>query len=137
MLASLNSVAEWTTSIYCSSAWQLGVLRCQIRERCSKRKRIVMVGLDGAGKTTLLYRLKLGTVEHVSTTPSFERVVYKKIEFMVWDLGGLPRQARAFANFYRPYLVDAAAVIFVVDSNDRCVPHKPSARASGPQCTHS
>ena len=50
----------------------------------------IKVGLDAAGKTTILYKLKLGEV--VTTIPTIgfnvESVVYKNINFSVWDVGG-------------------------------------------------
>jgi ADP-ribosylation factor protein 1 len=79
--------------------------------------RILMVGLDAAGKTTILYKLKFGG--NVSTLPTIgfnvETVAYKNINFTVWDVGGQDR----IRPLWRHYYVNAQALIFVVDSNDR------------------
>ena len=79
--------------------------------------RILMVGLDAAGKTTILYKLKFGG--NVSTLPTIgfnvETVEYKNINFTVWDVGGQDR----IRPLWRHYYVNAQALIFVVDSNDR------------------
>ena len=102
-----------------------------------KKKRVVMVGLDGAGKTTILYRLKLGEIvtttmgmpnlSHLAapTGPHMEKVTYKRIEFLCWDLGG--SEGRLRREFLGPE-VGPEAVIFVVDLNDRCAP-PPEPRA--------
>ncbi|RHN53418.1 putative small GTPase superfamily, ARF/SAR type, P-loop containing nucleoside triphosphate hydrolase [Medicago truncatula] len=54
---------------------------------------VVMVGLDNAGKTTILYKLQIGKV--VSTIPTIgfnaEKVEYKNVDFIVWDVGGQGR----------------------------------------------
>ncbi len=79
--------------------------------------RILMVGLDAAGKTTILYKLKFGGI--VSTLPTIgfnvETVEYNNINFTVWDVGGQDR----IRPLWRHYYVNAQALIFVVDSNDR------------------
>ncbi|KAJ8597940.1 ADP-ribosylation factor [Rhizopogon salebrosus TDB-379] len=76
--------------------------------------KLVMLGLDTAGKTTILYKLKLGEV--VATIPTIgfnvETVEYKKIEFIVWDAGGISPLWHYCNN-------DTKAIIFVVDSSDR------------------
>ena len=78
--------------------------------------RIVMLGLDNAGKTTILYKLKLGEVVTSIPTIGFnvETVVYKHIEFTVWDVGG----QTAIRPLWQHYYQDTDAVIFVVDSSD-------------------
>ncbi len=52
--------------------------------------RLLMLGLDAAGKTTILYKLKIG--ENVSSVPTIgfnvEKVNYKNLNFMIWDVGG-------------------------------------------------
>jgi ADP-ribosylation factor protein 1 len=84
----------------------------------SKKKeyRILMLGLDGAGKTTILYKFKFG--EAVNTVPTIgfnvESVVYKNIEFTVWDIGG---QDKIMA-LWRHYYMNTDALIYVIDSND-------------------
>ncbi len=53
-------------------------------------KKILLVGLDNAGKSTLLYKLKLGeTIQSVPTVGfNVETVEYKKLDFLIWDVGG-------------------------------------------------
>jgi small GTP-binding protein len=55
----------------------------------SKKRRILMLGLDDAGKTTILYLLRLRKVVTTIPTISFnvETVQYKNITFTLWDLG--------------------------------------------------
>lgn len=81
-----------------------------------KEIRILILGLDNAGKTTLLYRLKIGEV--VTTIPTIgfnvESVVYKNLNFNVWDLGG----QTSIRPYWRCYYANTAAVIFVIDSTD-------------------
>ena len=76
-----------------------------------------MLGLDAAGKTTLLYKLKLGEV--LSTIPTIgfnvERVVYKNIDFTVWDVGGQDK----IRPLWRYYYENIQAVVFLIDSNDQ------------------
>eukprot|EP01091_Cochliopodium_minus_P007328 TRINITY_DN17224_c0_g1_i1.p1 TRINITY_DN17224_c0_g1~~TRINITY_DN17224_c0_g1_i1.p1 ORF type:complete len:174 (+),score=28.64 TRINITY_DN17224_c0_g1_i1:34-555(+) len=79
-------------------------------------KRVVMIGLDNAGKTTILYNLKLGGV--ISTIPTvgfnIESIQYKKFELIIWDLGGQKKSR----TLWKHYLVNADAIIYVVDSSD-------------------
>ncbi|KAJ3032386.1 E3 ubiquitin-protein ligase trim23 [Rhizophlyctis rosea] len=78
--------------------------------------RIVMVGLDAAGKTTLLYKMKLGEV--VTTLPTIgfnvETVMWKKLSFTVWDVGGQDR----IRPLWKHYFNGAMGIIFVVDASD-------------------
>ncbi len=76
-----------------------------------------MVGLDAAGKTTILYKLKLGENVRTVSTIGFnvETVEYKNINFTIWDIGGQDRIRPLWGYYY----VNAQALIFVVDSNDR------------------
>lgn len=82
-----------------------------------KEKRILMIGLDAAGKTTILYKLKLGEI--VTTIPTIgfniETVQYKKIDFVIWDIGGQEK----IRPLWRHYYQNTDGLIFVVDSNDR------------------
>ncbi|CEM36726.1 unnamed protein product [Vitrella brassicaformis CCMP3155] len=79
--------------------------------------KIVIVGLNNAGKTTILYKLHLGQV--VMTQPTIgsnvEEVVHNKIRFQVWDLGGQENLRATWTT----YFTSAAAIVFVVDSNDQ------------------
>jgi ADP-ribosylation factor protein 1 len=78
--------------------------------------RIIMVGLDASGKTTILYQFKLGEV--VSSVPTIgfnvETVEYKKLKFMVWDIGGQDK----IRLLWRHYFANTDAIIYVVDSAD-------------------
>ncbi|CAK4622666.1 unnamed protein product [Aphanomyces euteiches] len=65
----------------------------------SKRRRIIMVGLDAAGKTTILYKLKLNETLHT----------------LAWDIGGQDK----LRPLWKYYFQNTDAVIFVVDSNDK------------------
>jgi len=79
--------------------------------------RIVMLGLDAAGKTTVLYNLKLGEVVTTVPTVGFnvERVEYKNISFIVWDVGGQDKIRRLWHHYFK----GTRGLIFVVDSSDR------------------
>lgn len=81
-----------------------------------KEKKILMLGLDAAGKTTILFKLKLGEALHTIPTIGFnvERVIYKKLEFTIWDVGGQDK----IRNLWRHYFDGNDAVIFVVDAQD-------------------
>ncbi|CAK4080363.1 unnamed protein product [Aphanomyces euteiches] len=83
----------------------------------SKRRRIIMVGLDAAGKTTILYKLKLNETLHTLPTIGFnvETFQYKNIEFTAWDIGGQDK----LRPLWKYYFQNTDAVIFVVDSNDK------------------
>jgi len=79
--------------------------------------KIILVGLDNAGKTTILFHLHLGEV--IPTQPTIgsnvEEVKHKNIQFQVWDLGGQESLRQAWETYY----LATAAIIIVVDSNDR------------------
>jgi len=78
-----------------------------------------MVGLDCSGKTTILYKLKLGEiVTTVLPTIGFnvETVVYKKISFTVWDVGGQDKIRPLWRHYYFEH---THGLIFVVDSSDK------------------
>ncbi|CAG9318821.1 unnamed protein product [Blepharisma stoltei] len=79
--------------------------------------RLLMLGLDAAGKTTILYKLQLGEVAVTIPTVGFnvERVEYKNISFIVWDMGGQDK----IRPLWRYYYENIQGIIFVVDSNDR------------------
>jgi GTPase SAR1 family protein len=75
-----------------------------------------MVGLDAAGKTTLLYKLQLG--DAITTVPTIgfnvEKVIYKKLDMTIWDVGGQDKIRRLWKHYYDKN----DAIIFVVDSSD-------------------
>ena len=79
--------------------------------------RILMLGLDNAGKTTVLYKLKLGEVVNSIPTVGFnvESIVYKNIDFTVWDVGGQTK----LRALWQHYFENTDALIYVVDSSDR------------------
>mmetsp|Transcript_10209 Transcript_10209/g.13397 ORF Transcript_10209/g.13397 Transcript_10209/m.13397 type:complete len:186 (+) Transcript_10209:72-629(+) len=81
------------------------------------QKRILMLGLDAAGKTTILYKLNLGETIHTIPTIGFnvEKVQYKRLEFVVWDVGGQDK----IRPLWRHYFSNTDALIYVVDSSDR------------------
>jgi small GTP-binding protein len=82
-----------------------------------KKNRILMVGLGAAGKTTIVFNFTLG--ETVGTTPTIgfnvETVVYKKICFTIWDVGGQDK----IRPLWRHYFKNTQGLMFVVDSSDR------------------
>ncbi|KAF0717320.1 Aste57867_2351 [Aphanomyces stellatus] len=82
----------------------------------SKKRRILLLGLDAAGKTTILYRFKLHQVVHTLPTIGFrvETFQYKNIEFTAWDIGGQDK----LRPLWRYYYDNTDAVIFVVDAHD-------------------
>ena len=98
----------------------MGILISTLIDRFfpSTPSRILMLGLDGARKTTALYKVKVGEV--VTTIPTIgfnvETVVYKHINFTVWDVGGNTRSPRPL---WKHYFQDTDAVIYVVDCQDR------------------
>ena len=55
-----------------------------------KEVRVLILGLDNAGKTTILYKLYAPN-RVIRTMPTIgfnvESVVYKNLNFSVWDLG--------------------------------------------------
>jgi len=83
----------------------------------NKEVKILLLGLDAAGKTTMLYKMKLGEV--VTTIPTIgfnvETVQYKNVSVITWDVGGRDK----IRPLWRHYMADTAALIFMVDSNDR------------------
>lgn len=82
---------------------------------------VLLLGLDNAGKSTLLYKMKHDA--SVSTVPTigfnvemFEaRKNRKSISVTMWDVGGQARMREHWQDFY----LNAAAVVYVVDSADR------------------
>ena len=98
---------------------RMGILISTLMDRLfpPTLSRIVMLGLDNAGKTTILYKLRLGEV--VTTVPTIgfnvETVVYKHINFTVWDIGGQTK----IRPLWKHYLQDTDALVYVVDSQDR------------------
>jgi len=97
----------------------VGNLLGQVFQRLfgNREVRVLMLGLDNAGKTSILMRLRSGEV--VTTTPTIglnmEVLVYKNVQFSVWDLGG----QTAIRPYWRYYYTDTQALIFVVDSCDQ------------------
>ena len=83
----------------------------------TKKRRIVMVGLDGAGKTSVLYRLKLGKGAAVTTVPTVgfnvEMVAHhgSNTEFDIWDVGGSKDKRSLWHQFYE----NTDGIVFVVD----------------------
>mmetsp|Transcript_45591 Transcript_45591/g.93271 ORF Transcript_45591/g.93271 Transcript_45591/m.93271 type:complete len:182 (+) Transcript_45591:167-712(+) len=79
--------------------------------------RILLVGLDSAGKTTVLYKFALN--ETVNTTPTIgfnvETVQYKRIKFVMWDVGGQEKIRYLWKHYYQ----GTDGVVFMVDSVDR------------------
>jgi ADP-ribosylation factor-like protein 5B len=79
--------------------------------------KILILGLNNAGKTTILYKLHLNQV--ILTQPTIgsnvEEVVHKNVRFQVWDVGGQENLRASWST----YFMNAKAVVFVVDSNDR------------------
>lgn len=97
----------------------MGALFTRVRDALSgtEERKVLLLGLDAAGKTTLLYSLRLGEV--VTTVPTIgfncERVAYRNIDFVAWDVGGQDKIRRLWHH----YLEGGDALIFVVDSSDR------------------
>ncbi|GKT23768.1 Small GTPase superfamily, ARF/SAR type like protein [Aduncisulcus paluster] len=82
----------------------------------TKKRRIIIIGLDNAGKTSILYRLKLGKIVPTAPTVGFnlEKIQTKGIELSCWDLGG----QSVIRPYWRSYTKGANAVVFVADSSD-------------------
>ncbi|CAN0018719.1 unnamed protein product [Ascophyllum nodosum] len=81
-----------------------------------QEKRLLLLGLDGAGKTSLLYKLHLEEVVHTIPTVGFnvERVEYRKMEMIIWDIGGQTK----LRPLWRHYFVNTDALIYMIDSSD-------------------
>jgi len=84
----------------------------------NKEVRVLILGLDNAGKTTILYKLHSPN-RIIRTMPTIgfnvESVVYKNLNFSVWDLGGQTN----IRPYWRCYYANTNAIIFVVDSADQ------------------
>eukprot|EP01130_Rhizamoeba_saxonica_P008717 TRINITY_DN3521_c0_g1_i2.p1 TRINITY_DN3521_c0_g1~~TRINITY_DN3521_c0_g1_i2.p1 ORF type:complete len:187 (+),score=26.08 TRINITY_DN3521_c0_g1_i2:68-628(+) len=78
--------------------------------------RILLLGCDGAGKTTILYKMKLGELIHSPPTIGFncEKVIYNKMDFTMWDIGGQDRIRKLWKHYYE----GTDSLIFVIDCND-------------------
>jgi len=80
--------------------------------------RVLILGLDNAGKTTILYKL-YAPDRVIRTMPTIgfnvENVVYKNLNFSVWDLGGQTN----IRPYWRCYYANTNAIIYVVDSTDK------------------
>lgn len=80
--------------------------------------RVLILGLDNAGKTTILYKLYAPS-RVIRTMPTIgfnvETVVYKNLNFNVWDLGGQTN----IRPYWRCYYANTHAIIYVIDSCDR------------------
>eukprot|EP01061_Rhynchopus_euleeides_P017708 TRINITY_DN2936_c0_g1_i12.p3 TRINITY_DN2936_c0_g1~~TRINITY_DN2936_c0_g1_i12.p3 ORF type:complete len:168 (+),score=18.04 TRINITY_DN2936_c0_g1_i12:78-506(+) len=78
---------------------------------------VIMTGLDSAGKTTMMHQLMVEEVRTPipSSVPRPEAAGCTDLKFKVWNvhLGGIPPP-----RWRHPDFTEAAAVIFVVDSND-------------------
>jgi len=83
----------------------------------NKKINTIMLGLDAAGKTTILYQFKNNEVVNTIPTIGFnvEKLSVDNISITCWDVGGSDR----IRVLWKDYFVNAQAVIFVVDSNDR------------------
>eukprot|EP00013_Stygamoeba_regulata_P016323 CAMPEP_0177674990 /NCGR_PEP_ID=MMETSP0447-20121125/26919_1 /TAXON_ID=0 /ORGANISM="Stygamoeba regulata, Strain BSH-02190019" /LENGTH=147 /DNA_ID=CAMNT_0019183261 /DNA_START=164 /DNA_END=607 /DNA_ORIENTATION=+ len=83
----------------------------------SKTATLLLLGLDNAGKTTLLHKLKCGSIRSFAPTQraQLEEVEFGNLTLRTWDLGG-HEQVR---TLWKEYLVDADAIIFMVDTADR------------------
>lgn len=83
-----------------------------------KEVRVLILGLDNAGKTTILYKL-YAPDRVIRTMPTIgfnmETVVYKNLQFNVWDLGGQTN----IRPYWRCYYANTDAIIYVVDSTDK------------------
>ncbi|ROT78918.1 uncharacterized protein [Penaeus vannamei] len=95
----------------------MGVLFSRIKKRCrcTRRYRIVIVGLEGAGKKTVLDQLQLGKVKVKTLATGFHvrTLKFKNIIFTAWDLGGMNLRV-----LRREYLRKPSAIVYVVDSCD-------------------
>ncbi|KAJ3424101.1 e3 ubiquitin-protein ligase trim23 [Anaeramoeba flamelloides] len=83
----------------------------------SKDVRVLMVGLDAAGKTSILQKLSKGNSGSTKPTVGFnvETVLYKKVKFTIWDVGGQDK----IRTLWRHYYENVQAILFVVDSSDQ------------------
>eukprot|EP00461_Guttulinopsis_vulgaris_P007063 UN07109 len=84
----------------------------------TREVRVLMIGLDNAGKTSILYKL-YAPDKIVRSLPTLgfnvEQVNFQGLTFSLWDLGGQTNMR----PYWRCYLSNTTAVIYVVDSCDR------------------
>eukprot|EP00474_Spongospora_subterranea_P010385 CRZ10843.1 hypothetical protein [Spongospora subterranea] len=84
-----------------------------------KERRLLILGLDNAGKTTLLNKIHKPDTPIMSTIPTvgfnMEHCVVDNVHIAMWDLGG----QTGIRRYWRLYVKNTDAIIYVVDSMDR------------------
>eukprot|EP01095_Lingulamoeba_sp_RSL-Kostka_P012527 TRINITY_DN4984_c5_g1_i2.p1 TRINITY_DN4984_c5_g1~~TRINITY_DN4984_c5_g1_i2.p1 ORF type:complete len:191 (-),score=49.60 TRINITY_DN4984_c5_g1_i2:210-782(-) len=91
----------------------------------SRKRKIIIIGLDSVGKTTLLYKINNGKNEIVYSIPTIgfnvESVDHEFDDFNIdvnitcWDVGGEDK----IRGLFRYYYENMDGLILVVDSNDK------------------
>lgn len=112
----LGLAGENAKSALYAVATYLDTLHLILLGSFEKERRILMLGLDAAGKTTVIYKLKLGEFTNTLPTIGFnvEKIVYKKLEMTMWDVGGQDKIRQLWRHYYQ----GTDALIFVVDAAD-------------------
>ncbi|XXQ30000.1 ADP-ribosylation factor-like protein 1 [Plasmodiophora brassicae] len=84
-----------------------------------KERRLLLLGLDNAGKTTLLNRIHKPDSISTATIPTvgfnMQHCVVDNVHIAMWDLGG----QTSIRRYWRLYVKNTDAIIYVVDSTDR------------------
>ena len=104
--------------------------------KSDKEARILVLGLDNAGKTTIVKKMSDEDITHTMPTQGFNIKSVQKDGFKlnVWDVGG----QREIRPYWRNYFDNTDALVYVIDSADRCVGRQVAAQgreAGTPFCT--
>eukprot|EP01116_Phalansterium_solitarium_P022555 TRINITY_DN748_c0_g1_i3.p1 TRINITY_DN748_c0_g1~~TRINITY_DN748_c0_g1_i3.p1 ORF type:complete len:179 (+),score=30.60 TRINITY_DN748_c0_g1_i3:1100-1636(+) len=83
----------------------------------TKRRRVVLAGLNAAGKTTWLLRIRTGGVVCAPATIGYniETITHRNVEFTILDLGGQDK----IRFLWRQHYANVDGIIFMVDVHDR------------------
>jgi len=82
----------------------------------TKKRRIVILGLDNCGKTTFLNLLKFNSFKNYSPTmhPNNSIIKINNLEISMYDMGG----HKTSRKLWNDYIINVDAIIFIVDSSD-------------------
>ena len=82
----------------------------------SKKKKILLVGLDNSGKTTILNNLIKNKQEDITPTAgiNIEKFDLNGIKYTAYDVSGMHK----YCDLKEEKYAEVNAIIFVIDSND-------------------